>query len=149
MLAAAAVTPPPAPRLAQAERAAAVEPAALPRLAALLLGRNGPGDATRAVRLLEGFLRRAEANTRGSARLLLLLAREREAHATERESATLARAKAARAAAEYDKTLRTLRKELEEAREGREVARHEAIELRRKLRDLTSIERSMDERKGH
>jgi hypothetical protein len=135
--------------LAQAERAVASDPTALPRLAALLLGRNGPGDAARAARLLEGFLHRAEASARGSARLLLLLAREREARAAEREAVNLARARAARAADEHDKALRALRKELEEAREGREAARHEATELRRKLRDLTSIERSMDERKGH
>ena len=52
-------------------------------------------------------------------------------------------------ACECENEVRVLRKELEETREARDLARREVLELRHKLKDLTSIEKSMDERKGH
>ncbi|CAK0743485.1 hypothetical protein CCP3SC1_130025 [Gammaproteobacteria bacterium] len=156
-LVAATLVRPSARSLVQVERAAASDPKALPRLAAMLLGRNNRGDVSRATLLLERFLRQRPMDARGSVQLLLLLAREREIRALARkggyawscEAADLAQAKAEQATDIQDDELTILRKELVETREERDAARHEAVELRRKLKDLTSIEKSMDERKSH
>ncbi|CAK0761043.1 exported hypothetical protein [Gammaproteobacteria bacterium] len=142
MLATIASTVPSDNDLARVERDATADSAMLPRLAAMLLARNNHGDASRALRLLEGFPRQHPTWARGSVQWLLLLARER----------VLARKGEIRiksATNVQNNELITLRKELEEARKDRETARREIIELRRKLKDITSIEKSMDERKTH
>jgi len=157
ILAAATLVRPSASSLAQVERAVASDPKALPRLAAMLLGRNNRGDASRATFLLERFLRQQPAGAQGSVQLLLLLARGREIRTlsrrggcvSTRDVANLAQTRAEQTTDFQDNELIVLRRELVEAREERDAARHEAMELRRKLKDLTSIERSMDERKSH
>ena len=117
----------------------------------MLLGRNSPGDASKAGRLLEEFARQRPSEMRGSIRLLLVLAHEREMHVLSRhEGGTRTTApNAAPEANDLENEIIALHQELEAACEERDTARHEVAELRRKLRDLTSIEKSMDERKGH
>ena len=151
MLAAAALSRPSVRSLARVERAAVSDPTVWPRLAAMLLGRNSPGDASRAARLLDEFGRQRSADARGCIRVLLVLARERETHALShrRGRARMMASGATTGASGTDNALDSLQRELEDLREERDAAHHEAMELRRKLKDLASIEKSMDERKTH
>ena len=78
----------------------------------------------------------------------LTAAKERESRATERARvARLQEDQAREQLRDQTRQLRLLRSELEEARHGRDTAQEEVAELRRKLRALTSIERSIDQRR--
>jgi len=124
----------------------------VPRLAAQWIESNQPGEVTRAIYLLEAFLRqipKRAREARRSAELLLSLARERERRMQVEADLLACESLSIESLKTPDTAIHVLQKELEEAREGRETARREVAELRRKLRDLTSIEKSMDERKSH
>ncbi|CAK0745791.1 hypothetical protein CCP3SC1AL1_130016 [Gammaproteobacteria bacterium] len=124
----------------------------VPRLAARWIESNQPGEVTRAIYLLEAFLRQTPKRAREarrSADLLLSLARERERRMQVEADLLACESLSVGSPKTQDTAIRVLQRELEEAREGRETARREVAELRRKLRDLTSIEKSMDERKSH
>ncbi len=150
-LATAVLNRPSVSRLAVLEQAAVSNPLVWPHLAAMLLGRNSPGDASKAARLLEEFLRKTATDAHWSVRLLLVLARERETRALSRKGGCggeLAPG-SAQEANPLDNELALLHKEIDAVRTERDKARHEVVELKRKLKDITSIEKSMDERKGH
>lgn len=134
---------PSAADLALAVQAAHADIQAAPCVAALLLGRNQPGDAHRALYLLERFLRQDTTQSPSDAvQLLALLARERARRPEKiRKNAPVFGIN--------NKEINALRQELAEMRKEREVLRHEILELRRKLKAITSIEKSMDERKNH
>jgi len=141
-LAATVVSRPSAAELDQAVRAAQKNIQVTPCVAALLLGRNQPGDAHRALYLLENFLRHHAHPPADSVQLLALLARERAARMGKLK-------KRSPPLCSNNKGIDSIRQELAELRKEREKFRHEILELRRKLKAITSIERSMDERKTH
>lgn len=140
-LSAATVHQPSAAEFDQAVRAAQADSQEIPCVAALLLGRNHPGDAQRSLELIKKFLQKDRQQSE-EVQLLALIARERVAKIIKN---------CARPFFNHlnNKDIEQLRQELAALRKEREELRHEILDLRRKLKALTSIEKNMDERKTH